>query len=728
MPSLLQKLSFFDPESGRYFIVADDGFYWKEGKKSPQDSKVTRLMQQYGWELKHGNDVWLIFSQRGQRGEVTVTRGSKEWYYDQPTTGMFESDAEGVGLESLHQALESGALKPKSRGMTAANSYVGPERRRDFKRREQFDRESMYSVSLGLLHKSLADSADLAEQQEIKQEIARLEEMRDNQRRTGSAATTAVNNAGNGHKSIEDEPHCDDGWDDMGMTAASRHQDRSGKLTPKAQAAWDAILASGQDKVKYNGAGGAILQNGTKIHSHLMTSLFAAGLVNYVTYDRETGKTIDPEFGWHFTVNRPQEKQSHGLMSRPDYKVGAVLALSGRVKTASGVKKAELYISDVTYEQSNSFKLASFKFTPSLGKAIIFSRYTAANLQQQIEGFGVTAQMIIAKPGDLLTTQNTKTQKAPRPELLTQHNLKTQKGESKGFLTGVMHMMPSDLAGYGNVCPCASPECRKMCLNTAGVWANAPAVQNSRRMKTELYFKNRPQFMADMRKSIAALVRKADREGLTPAVRINGTSDLPQVSMEMAKEFPNVQFYDYTKIPRPWERQLPNYHITFSRSEINEKDAIEALKHGVNVAVVFNTPKGQPFPADWMGYKVLDGDQHDLRFLDKLEGDGPFVIGLRGKGKAKGKAKGTESGFVVDPEKAKAQQQLYQIGPAPTAPAEPIEPHTKPPAPEEEDDDEFLTMKEEPNPLEQGKESSLSDAPHNEWFIEGCFDDAHLYV
>jgi hypothetical protein len=142
---------------------------------------------------------------------------------------------------------------------------------------------------------------------------------------------------------------------------------------------------------------------------------------------------------------------------------------------------------------------------------------------------------------------------------------------------------------------------------------------------------------------------------------------------------------------------------------------------------VFNTPKGQPFPEDWMGYKVLDGDQHDLRFLDKLEGDGPFVIGLRGKGKAKGKAKGTESGFVVDPEKAKQKQQLYQIGPAPTVQPE-IEPHTKPPAPEEEDDDEFLTMKEEPNPLlEQEKESSAK-TPHNEWFIEGCFDDAHLYV
>ena len=397
MPSLLQKLSFFDPESGRYFIVADDGFYWKEAKKSPQDSKVTRLMQQYGWELKHGNDVWLIFRQRGQRGEVTVTRGSKEWYYDQPTTGMFESDAEGAGLESLHQALESGMLKPKSKGMTAAFPvpYGGPERRKDFQKREQFDREAMYSVSLGLLHESLAKSNDLAEQQEIKQEIARLEEMREHQRRTGSAATTAVNNAGNGHDEIEGELRPD------AIVAASRYQDRSGKLTPKAQAAWEAILATGKDKIKYSGAGGAILPDGTKIHSHIMKSLFGAGLVEYVTYDRETGKTIDPEFGWHFTVNRPQEKQGQSLMGRPDYKIGAVLAINGKMKTACCVRKTELYVSGVTYEQGNSFKLASFKFSPALSKAVIFSRYTAENLAQQIEKFGVTAQMIIAKPAEV---------------------------------------------------------------------------------------------------------------------------------------------------------------------------------------------------------------------------------------------------------------------------------------------------------------------------------------
>jgi GNAT superfamily N-acetyltransferase len=293
-----------------------------------------------------------------------------------------------------------------------------------------------------------------------------------------------------------------------------------------------------------------------------------------------------------------------------------------------------------------------FGFKRNLGRNKDFRSWDAMVRQPK------TARTVTAKPGDLLTTQNIKTQKQP-PKMLTEQNEKTQKGETKGYLTGIMHLMPSDLSGAGNVCPYASPECRAHCLNTAGAWANAPAVQNSRRMKTELYFKDREQFMKDMRRSVAALVRKAEREDLIPAIRINGTSDLPHIAQTMAKEFPQVQFYDYTKIPQPWKRQMENYHITFSRSEINEKEAMASLEHGVNVAVVFELAKGAPLPEKWKGFQVIDGDVHDLRFLDKQEGEGPFIVGLRAKGKARGKGKGSDTGFV------QKVQPLTQIAPAP---------------------------------------------------------------
>ena len=70
---------------------------------------------------------------------------------------------------------------------------------------------------------------------------------------------------------------------------------------------------------------------------------------------------------------------------------------------------------------------------------------------------------------------------------------------------------------------------------------------------------------------------------------------------------------------------------TFSLHETNLQFALDAMAHGVNVAVVFDTRKGQPLPTTWHGVPVIDGDQHDLRFLDNPNS----VVGLRAKGPAK---------------------------------------------------------------------------------------------
>jgi hypothetical protein len=121
--------------------------------------------------------------------------------------------------------------------------------------------------------------------------------------------------------------------------------------------------------------------------------------------------------------------------------------------------------------------------------------------------------------------------------------------------------------------------------------------------------------------------------------------------MRMAREFPHVQLYDYSKHLRVWERQLPNYSITFSHSETNLQACLETLAHGSNVAVVFDTKRGAQLPTTWNGYRVIDGDESDLRFLDPHSAIG-FVVGLR----AKGKARKDCSGFVQS-----STQQLVQI-------------------------------------------------------------------
>jgi hypothetical protein len=150
---------------------------------------------------------------------------------------------------------------------------------------------------------------------------------------------------------------------------------------------------------------------------------------------------------------------------------------------------------------------------------------------------------------------------------------------------------------------------------------------------------NEPEtFHAKFVKDIETIVRRAKKHGNIPAIRPNGTSDLPKLGIKYANLFPNVQFYDYTKNIRTLERKdIPkNYHLTFSRSETNETDCIKALSLGFNVAVVFDE-----MPKTYLGHKVVSGEDSDLRFLDK--GKNPVIIGLT----AKGRAIHDTSGFVV---------------------------------------------------------------------------------
>jgi hypothetical protein len=214
---------------------------------------------------------------------------------------------------------------------------------------------------------------------------------------------------------------------------------------------------------------------------------------------------------------------------------------------------------------------------------------------------------------------------------------KTIKGKKYGYLTGILYLAPSDISGI-NVCAMATPGCKTGCLFTAGRASMYPKINKARIRKTRELFADRQLFLDRLRKDIGAVIRKAKRERLTPCIRINGTSDLPWIPLLLSQEFPNVQFYDYTKLPKPYTRIRPNYHLTFSHSETNLFDCLDSLWNGVNVAVVFDTKKGRPLPDSWHGFSVVDGDLSDLRFTDRQG----VVIGLR----AKGKARKDCSGFV----------------------------------------------------------------------------------
>ena len=235
-----------------------------------------------------------------------------------------------------------------------------------------------------------------------------------------------------------------------------------------------------------------------------------------------------------------------------------------------------------------------------------------------------------------------------RSLLSVEGDAKTVKGTKKGYLTAILYLAPSDMSGVANVCPKATKGCKASCLGKyAGRVTFTPNIWKARVEKTRFMVENREAFLASLRYDIESLIIKAKKRGLTPAVRLNGCSDLPQLAVMMAREFSTVQFYDYTKIPRPWSRMLNNYSVTFSHSEENLSDCLSALAHGVNVAVVFESAKS--IPQTWQGHPVVNGDESDLRFLDARG----VVVGLY----AKGRAKQDCSGFVVRPD----AQQLIQL-------------------------------------------------------------------
>lgn len=237
--------------------------------------------------------------------------------------------------------------------------------------------------------------------------------------------------------------------------------------------------------------------------------------------------------------------------------------------------------------------------------------------------------------------------------LSTSADAKTVKGQKLGYLTGILYLAPHTIAGRGNVCPMAEKaNCLGACLYTAGRGA-FNSIQQARIAKTQYFFDNQQAFMIDLVKSIQLVIRKAEKAGLTPLIRLNGTSDIAWENIPIShadypllnfknifEAFPFLQFYDYTKIPT--RKNIPdNYDLTFSYSGIAKYQPIvkKALLNEklARIAVVFD--KQENIPAEFLGREVLSGDNSDVRHLDKRGS----IIALY----AKGKAKKDTSGFVI---------------------------------------------------------------------------------
>ena len=229
-------------------------------------------------------------------------------------------------------------------------------------------------------------------------------------------------------------------------------------------------------------------------------------------------------------------------------------------------------------------------------------------------------------------------------KLLSTANPKIQKGTKLGYLSFILHLAPADLSGK-EVCPKRTAGCTAACLNTAGRGGmfkkgeNTNMIQQARIRKTKMFFEARDAFMSQLIKDIKLAKKQAERLGLIPVFRLNGTSDLSWEKYtvdgkNIFEMFPEVQFYDYTKVLGRKVADYKNYHLTFSAADGNDADVNKAIAQGMNVTVVFDK-----IPAEYKGKPVFNADETDLRFLDPKG----VVLGL----KAKGRAKKDRTGFVV---------------------------------------------------------------------------------
>lgn len=212
---------------------------------------------------------------------------------------------------------------------------------------------------------------------------------------------------------------------------------------------------------------------------------------------------------------------------------------------------------------------------------------------------------------------------------------KTMKSYQHGTMTYCIYLAPATMAGRTNkgsrinVCP-KSEYCKQFCLNGSGHnkgdqitnGTGRSRIDQSRIKKTRLFYNDRPTFMRLVIHEIRRWEKKAQEKGMGFSVRLNGTSDLspelfidPETGLNLLQLFPEVQFYDYTKVYKriALMHKYANYDLTFSYNGYNWDECDKFLNEGGKVAVVFLDEK---LPKSYHGFPIVDANDYDMRYLD----------------------------------------------------------------------------------------------------------------
>ena len=195
-----------------------------------------------------------------------------------------------------------------------------------------------------------------------------------------------------------------------------------------------------------------------------------------------------------------------------------------------------------------------------------------------------------------------------------------------------LSMMPT-----ATLCPGSKAAgCFDDCLKSAGR-GRMSNVAAGRQARTDYWESDRPAFLDQLRNELRAFAKTCKRQGVKPVARLNTISDIAWEEYGIPQEFPEIEFYDYTKRAARLGNTPANYRLMFSYSgrEQYARQVAVAEKTNAPIAVVFNGP----MPEYFNGRPVINGDESDLVNVNA----GRVIIGLA----AKGKAKSNDNGFVV---------------------------------------------------------------------------------
>jgi hypothetical protein len=213
-------------------------------------------------------------------------------------------------------------------------------------------------------------------------------------------------------------------------------------------------------------------------------------------------------------------------------------------------------------------------------------------------------------------------------------NYKLEK-EVPGYRILGLSLAPHTMAGGPTVCPYSTVECRSVCLGTETGMNRFKAALDAKVQRTRLWQKHPDRFRSQLATEVFNARRAAKKAGHKLAVRLNVYSDIEweREFCELFTDFADVQFYDYTKVPKRFARPR-NYHLTYSYTgtTASARTAVEYLERRVNTAVVFPSlpPEVFRFTAGGPELTVVNGDLHDFRPIDPW----PAVVGLKFKGGA----------------------------------------------------------------------------------------------